>query len=178
MMTTYRTIIQLICLLAVTLSAQVHAEKRKFQIDIIVFAQDLATTEMLDAESSSLHWPNRLINPGQNATEEINSSSSTLFNAASILDRKPQYTILKHTSWVQTIASDQAGRPVRIQADEFNGYVQLKRGHNLHLKVGMEYPDQFTDTIFTLSEHRRILLNQKHYFDHPRLGVIANVTPQ
>ncbi len=177
MTTIIRKIILIVFVLTTLISTQAHADKRKFQIDILVFSQDTATTEMIDAPGTPLSWPKRLIQLGQKSTEELSTSSSALLEAASKLGRKPQYSILKHISWTQTIASERAGRPVRIQGNGVNGFVQLKRGHNLHLTIGMEYPNQITGNTLTLSEQRRVLFNQKHYFDHPRFGVIAHVSP-
>ncbi len=172
-----RKISLIVFVLTALLSTLAHADKRKFQIDILVFSQDTTTTEMISVPGTPLSWPRGLIQPGKKNTKEISTSSSTLLEAESRLGRKPQYSILKHVSWIQTIASARAGKPVRIQGNGVNGFVQLKRGHNLHLTIGIEYQDQMTGNTLTLSEQRRVLFNQKHYFDHPRFGVIAHVSP-
>ncbi|MCH9699125.1 MAG: peptidoglycan binding protein CsiV [Gammaproteobacteria bacterium] len=167
----------LICLLSALLPTQSNADMRTFQIDVVIFTQQPETTELLDFDNTSLKWPKHLINPGQQSTKLLSSSDSNLENDAAKLKRKSHYQVLEHISWTQTIASEQAGRAVRIQSDDLNGFIQLKRGHNLHLIVGMEYPNKFGDNMHIISEQRRILLNQKHYFDHPRFGVIAQVSP-
>ena len=173
----FRKTTLIVFVLTTLISTQTHADKRKFQIDILVFSQDTTTTEMIDAPATPLSWPKGLIQLGQKSTKELSTSSSALLEAASILARKPQYSILKHISWTQTIASERSGKPVRIQGNGVNGFVQLKRGHNLHLTIGMEYSDQMTGNMLTISEQRRILFNQKHYFDHPKFGIIASVSP-
>lgn len=173
----YRKLIITAYMIIALLPAQVNADKRKFQIDVLVFSQDLASTEDVDSSPLTINWPGRLIKPGQKSTEKINTSSSSLLEAEVLLNRKPQYSILKHISWTQTIPAESAGKAVRIQGNGVNGFVQLKRGHNLHLKVGMEYQEPSTGYTYTLSEQRRILFNQKHYFDHPRFGIIISVSP-
>jgi hypothetical protein len=172
MMTPSTKTIVSICFFICLLSTQVQAKKRTFQIDVLVFKQTISSTEALNTSNPPLSWPKGLSNANNNSR-----SSSTLSNAAAILAKKPEYSILKHASWTQTISSDRAGKPIRIQGNGINGFVQLRRGHNLHLNVGMEYPNHSGGQTFSFSEQRRILLNKKHYFDHPRLGAIINVSP-
>jgi hypothetical protein len=174
---TFRKTIVLICLCIALFSTLTHAGKRKFQIDVLVIQQNGATSENTNAPHSSLHWPKKMIEPGEKTTKSISASSSTLAKAASILAKKPQYSILLHQSWEQAISSQQSGDYVHIQGKGVNGFVQLRRSHNLHLNIGMEYPTQSGENTFVIAEKRRILLNKKHYFDHPRIGVITNVSP-
>ncbi len=174
---TFRKIIFASLVFSAFMSTLANADNRKFQIDVLVFSQQTATTEIIDAPNPLVSWPKGLINPGQKNTELNNTASSTLQDAAKILGRKSQYSVLSHNSWNQTIGSEQRGKPVRIRGKGVDGFVQLKRGHNLHLIIGMEFPNEFAENTFTIAEQRRILLKQKHYFDHPRFGVIVNVSP-
>jgi hypothetical protein len=174
---TFRRTIVFTCLFIALFSTLTHAEKRKFQIDVLVFLHNEATSEETNAPHSPLNWPKKMITPGEKATKSISASSSTLAKAADILAKKPQYSVLLHQSWEQAISSQQSGDYVRIQAQGVNGFAQLRRSHNLHLNIGIEYPNQSGENTFVISEKRRILLNKKHYFDHPRIGVITNITP-
>ena len=178
MLTILRKLVFVTTLITAILSLTAQANERTFQIDVLVFSQDTNTTEDLSAPSPTFNWPNRLIRPGQQSTEKVNALSSSLLNAATTLKRKPQYSVLKHISWTQRIGADKTGRSVKIDSREIKGFVQLKRGHTLHLNIGMEYQNPYAENTFTISEQRRILLNQKHYFDHPRFGVIVSITPQ
>ncbi len=173
----YRKIIVIVCFLVSLIPAAGHTDTRKFQIDVLIFSQTATATESLDMSDPAIKWPKNTIRPGQRSTQKLSTSSSTLSGAASTLGRKSKYTVLEHISWVQTIASERAGRPVRIQGTEVDGFVQLKRGANLHLTIGFEYSPKNTDNTYTISEQRRILFNQRHYFDHPLFGVIVTVSP-
>jgi hypothetical protein len=81
----------------------------------------------------------------------------------------------------------------------FDGLVSLKRGHYLHLNIDMGYQERnqehlsatsFNDvnnyseatlqplyTHYRMKQKRRIRTEEIHYFDHPRFGVIIQVTP-
>ncbi|MEE9345575.1 MAG: CsiV family protein [Methylococcales bacterium] len=174
---TYRKIIIFVCLFMTLLPTLTHAEKRKFQIDVLVFKQNSDTSEEMLTSYPPLKWPKKMIEPGEKTTKVISTSSSKLAEAAAMLARKPQYSILAHQSLEQVISSEKAGNYVHIKGNGANGFVRLKRGHNLHLNIGMEYPNESTENTFVISEKRRVLLNKKHYFDHPRIGVITHVSP-
>lgn len=86
----------------------------------------------------------------------------------------------------------------------FNGTVGLQRGHYLHLQVDMVYreanrekltqnnrydflqpendfysepEDEARFTVYRMKQKRRLRSGETHYFDHPRFGLIAKVTP-
>ncbi len=173
----FRNTILFICLFTALFSTLAYADKRKFQIDVLVIKQNGASSEETNHSNSILKWPKKMVEPGELTTKSINASSSKLAKSAAQITKEPQYSILLHQSWEQVIASERAGDYVHIQGQGVNGFVQLKRSHNLHLKVGIEYPNQTSGNSYVISEKRRILLNNKHYFDHPRVAVITHVTP-
>ena len=173
----FKKTIVFICLLSALFSTLANADKRKFQIDVLVIKQNAASSEEIDNSHSLLNWPKKMIEPGDVTTKSISASSSTLAESANQIAKEPQYSILLDQSWEQEISAESSGAYVHIQNQGVNGFVQLKRSHNLHLNIGIEYPDQSGENNFVISERRRILLNKKHYFDHPRIAVITNVTP-
>ncbi|GEM_PF-2710620 len=81
----------------------------------------------------------------------------------------------------------------------FDGLISLKRGHYLHLNIDMGFQERtvsssseaiFNDDAFyseavevpsyssyRMKQKRRIRSGEIHYFDHPRFGLIAQVTP-
>lgn len=81
----------------------------------------------------------------------------------------------------------------------FDGLLSLKRGHYLHLNIDMGFQERvisntpqstfndddfYSEAIETASyssyrmkQKRRIRSGEIHYFDHPRFGLIAQVTP-
>jgi len=91
------------------------------------------------------------------------------------------YPVLAHAGWTQTASSwgSRSGLPLArlgINAPGLGGEFLLERGALLHLGMNLRY---VTDGGVTheLSELRRVRFNEKNYYDHPGLAVIAVVTP-
>lgn len=91
------------------------------------------------------------------------------------------YRVLAHGGWLQTPSSwgSRAGLPLDtlgIGVPGLSGQFLLERGSLLHFGMSLRYTTEGGATQ-ELSEIRRIRFNERHYFDHPGLGVIAVVTP-
>lgn len=91
------------------------------------------------------------------------------------------YRVLAHTGWTQTPDSwgTRAGLPVEqvgVRVAGLTGSFQLERGTLLHFGMNLRYAPEGA-TALQMTEIRRIRLNEKNYYDHPGLGVIAVITP-
>lgn len=92
-----------------------------------------------------------------------------------------RYRILAHTGWTQTASSwgSRAGIPLEtigLAVPGLSGNFLLERGSLLHFGMNLRYqPDD--DTVHELSELRRIRFDERHYYDHPGIGVIAVINP-
>lgn len=91
------------------------------------------------------------------------------------------YRVLAHNGWTQTASSwgARVGVPLEqlgIQAPGLSGSFFLERGQLLHLGMNLRL-EGGNAAAQTLSEIRRVRFNERHYFDHPALGVIAVVSP-
>jgi hypothetical protein len=91
------------------------------------------------------------------------------------------YRVLAHTGWVQTAGSwgsrsglslDRLG----IRVPGLSGSFMLERGSLLHLGMNLRYAGDGGPSA-QINEIRRIRFNERNYYDHPSLGVIAVVTP-
>ena len=105
------------------------------------------------------------------------------------------YTVLLHRAWRQVgyDAAHAIPYPIRSLSesgrDSIEGSVTLVRERYLHLDVDLllmtasrAAPTQYADgpgsaPAFRLREKRRVRSRELHYFDHPRFGMIAMVTP-
>lgn len=90
------------------------------------------------------------------------------------------YRVLAHAGWTQTASSwgSRSGLPLdrlSIQVPGLSGSFFLERGALLHLGMNLRYVTE-TGAVHQLSEIRRVRLNEKNYYDHPGIGVIAVVT--
>lgn len=126
---------------------------------------------------------------------ELAASYYTLNNISRALERSGRHAVLFHRAWRQ-LAYDKAravAYPIHSIAenrrDSIEGIIKLVRERFLHLDVNLQLMSatngtevMFSDApnsrpAFELIETRRINSNVLHYFDHPRFGLIARVTP-
>jgi hypothetical protein len=147
------------------------ADSNAFQIELVVFSQQQPTTEMFEQTSSLLDWPGNLteLSAYPVAPDKI------LTPVYTALGRHEGYRPLLHVAWIQNIADANAGEPVHIQNGDINGFVALKRGELLQLAIDMEYAPSDGSLIYRLHEQRQLRLEEPHYFDHPKFGVIAQI---
>lgn len=115
-----------------------------------------------------------------------------LDNIASSLQRRQDYRVLFHDAWIQEGFEGDLARPVDAglleqmpstsrsgrrarssSGDALSGTVTFVRGRYLHLDLDLRLGDGAGRQ---LKERRRMRLGEPHYFDAPRLGVIATVT--
>lgn len=103
------------------------------------------------------------------------ASSYKLDEVVAKLQASGAYRPLVHAAWTQTPApwGSRSGLPlarVGASADGLAGTVYLERGEYLHLGFAMAYGRA------TITEMRRVRLNEKNYFDNPYFGALAVVT--
>ena len=90
------------------------------------------------------------------------------------------YRVLAHAGWTQTASSwgSRAGIPLEtlgVAVPGLSGNFLLERGSLLHFGMNLRYePDE--STVHELSELRRVRFEERQYYDHPGIGVIAVVT--
>lgn len=186
-------------LVLILLSCNVLAEQSWYQIEVIVFAQKAPNTEQFDQTQSQLSWPKKLVKLSEAALSmqewilnplsftKLQAEDRLLQNVYYGLKKSRSYRPLVHLSWVQSARENQLSDAVQVykktglQEDyEVNGYIRLQRGHYLHLIADLEYAPasaQAEPFVYRLKEKRRIKLNEIHYLDHPKFGVVVTVKP-
>jgi hypothetical protein len=93
------------------------------------------------------------------------------------------YQVLWHQAWVQPPAQ-RGGTELALLAalgqgaatPALSGSVSLSAGRFLHLGVALEWQENGA-LAAQMDQRRRIRPDVEHYFDHPRLGVLAVVRP-
>jgi len=167
---------KILTLLLLSLSCiNVSAAERLYKIELLIFSQDMPNTEIFEQTESQIAWPRRIVN--RSAYKRVDPAFMNLHGSYAKLNRTQNYQALMHVAWVQTVKSNRLGQAVKISTPEgtINGFFQLQRGNLVHMIVDLEYS---TDSvIYRLREKRRFKLNETHYLDHPKFGVIARVSP-
>ena len=157
----------------------VQAGEREYNIELIIFAQDQPTTEVFEEIESKIAWPRKVAK--RSAYKKVEKDELSLKKSYLKLARGNDYQPIMHVAWVQKVNSDSYSRAVRIRNPErtINGFFRLQRGHLVHMVADIEYSsdDYENAPIYRLNEKRRFKLNETHYLDHPKFGILARVSP-
>jgi hypothetical protein len=166
-----------------------------YDVEVIVFSNrsgaddgEQMSIPSIDAARASGVFP-------QDQFTELAPRLYTMDSIRSTLAALPGYAVLFHRAWRQLPydRENAVDYPVHTFSDNgrdsIEGTVTLIRERYLHLDMdlllmsaGSSAPVQYSDgpgsvPAYRLSEKRRIRSGELHYFDHPRFGVIARVTP-
>lgn len=157
-------------------SGNLLAEGNAYQIELIVFSQNMPNTEVFDQTESRIKWPASLTE-----LSAYKKADNMKLNAGlAALSKDPAYRPIVHISWVQ---SADAVAPVHIQSPDgkLNGYLQMQHEQSLQMMVDLEYASNQSDNsgksiIYRLNEKQPVKLNEVYYLDHPKLGIIATIS--
>ena len=177
------TLTGLLCALTALccLSIQV-ASAAQYDVEVIVFRN-------LAARDDGEQWPadtsvttGRFArSPLQQGLENLPDSQFALNGVAGALQRSGAYQVLAHRLWRQSGYDRLSAVPYLLHATrgsavyELDGSITLIRERYLHLAVDLTLTSR--DVLYQLDETRRMRSGELHYFDNPRFGVIARVTP-
>ena len=120
-----------------------------------------------------LHW--RWIQPGWDRNQarplhvQVPAGSALPLTQPSALASKAEMQRLRGLTDPSAVTG--AGLPL------LDGTVSLSRSRFLHLAADLVYVDPATGIPMQLKESRRMRSNELHYLDHPRFGVLVQVTP-
>lgn len=184
-----------LALCAMPLQAQAQTqdqESRRYQVEVLVFLQPEGTS----AERPPRADPEPEANPSaglfSSAPAPLETTPALPANfappavpmelqaSATALGRRG-YRVLWHQAWVQPVASAD-GLDIALLAALGNGpadpglsgTLSLSTGRFLHLGVMLEWRRGGVLEA-RMDQRRRVRPDSEHYFDHPRLGVLARV---
>lgn len=192
----YKSCRLLLACTALVCSPLTLAEVPIYDVEVIIFSNQ-------NSGDGGEHWPTSIrddinvqdfVSTGE--ISELPESSHQLGNISYGLRQSPGYSVLYHSAWRQPAYDSRNAIGKRVDASVRNGgkqlagQVKLVRERYLHLDVDLllasayattesSYPEGGSGSpVYELSEKRRIKKSGKvHYFDHPRFGMIAIVTP-
>jgi hypothetical protein len=147
----------------------------QYDVEIIVFRNLAGQTDGEQWPEADAPMPDAYRHPARDAAAaDLTTSPRRLQRIADALDRSGADRVLEHRAWRQTAHDRSRAVPLPVNAagGQLDGTVTLVRERFLHLDV-----DLVLQSIYTLDETRRVRSGERHYFDHPMFGVIAEVTP-
>jgi len=157
------------------LCLNVSAEDRLYKVELVIFSQQMPNSEVFDQTESQINWPRRLVN--RSVFKGVNPQYMSLHGSYARLARSINYQPLMHVAWIQSVKANSLSSAVKISNPEgtINGFFRLQRGSLVHMIADLEYSPG--SVIYRLNEKRRFKLNETHYLDHPKFGVIARISP-
>ncbi|MFT3905724.1 MAG: CsiV family protein [Steroidobacteraceae bacterium] len=168
------------CALCAPLNASAATSGNRYRVEIIIFRTAMAaSSEDWNAppEGRGFDRGNTSGAPPQ-VLATLDADKLQMGGMASKL-RNGGYRILAHTGWIQSATNWPAHlgldlSAVGISVPGLTGQIYVERGTLLHMGVDLTLAGSPS---YRLKELRRIKFNEKQYFDHPALGVIALVSP-
>ncbi len=111
------------------------------------------------------------------APQAMSSNSNTwkvnptmLLEEAEAISTAQDYELLHHYSWGQeTLPSSQAAS-YRIADRALNGWVKVYATQLLFANIDIDFDG------YRMKEQRRLKLDEKHFFDHPKFGILMQVS--
>lgn len=131
-----------------------------YHVEVIIFKQPGSapgnqTPNLTTLPSFSSTWKSRNI--------YLNSAAAKIRNSG-------KYQILTHTAWGQKSASYKQSAAQKINTNGLNGFIKVFAKQLLFTDVKINFEGH------TISERRRLKLNEVHYFDNQGLGVLMRVS--
>ncbi|MEQ1528222.1 MAG: CsiV family protein [Methylococcales bacterium] len=159
-------------------SEQILAAENEFQVELIIFSQNMPNTEVFDQSGSNIKWPGNLYEP----SDYRKPDALTLTESYKALAANSAYQPLLHTAWVQKAEEGVLSGPVHIHSADgrINGFVMVQRSQSLQLQADLEYSPGADNSagglIYRLAESRQMKPDEVNYFDHPKFAVLAKIT--
>ena len=92
-------------------------------------------------------------------------------DATSIVDSE-DYQLTHHFSWAQESLPYSESAAVNIIEQGLNGWIKVYASHLLFINLDLDFNG------YRMNEKRRIKLDEKHFFDHPKFGLLMQVSRQ
>ncbi len=93
-----------------------------------------------------------------------------LTEQAEKIEKSEDYYLRYHFAWGQeSLPYSESATYTVIEADT-QGYIKVYAENLLFANIDLDYKG------FRMTEKRRLKLNEKHYFDHPKFGLVMQVS--
>ena len=175
-----------------------------YEVEVLVFKNDmpeLEGKEIWSPERVDMTLPE--IDSASKAAD-TSSEETDLGKAALAMSEKPGYVILAHKRWSQTADAKSTSPLMRISTDsgDLDGTLVFYLSRFLHVEVKMLLKDMNGSDgagsaagksdpandgkttaenqlmAYRITESRRVRSNEINYFDHPKFGVLVQITPR
>ena len=151
------------CLAALLLAAPTSGFAKDYQVEVVVF-ENLAEHQAFE----SYRYPE--INEMKSNAEVWRVEPSLLLDDAKALDEADDYRVLHHFAWGQESLPLSEAASVQVTELNLKGWIKVYANQLLYVNLDLDYQG------YRLTQKRRAKLNEKHFFDHPKYGVMVQVS--
>jgi len=95
---------------------------------------------------------------------------SLLLTEAAAIDDSERYQLMHHYAWGQESLPVSLAAAFNVIETDLQGSIKVYAKQLLFANLDLEFDG------YRLNEKRRIKLNEKHFFDHPKFGVLIQVS--
>lgn len=152
----------------------INAQARLFDVEILVFERTGPT--YLNAE----HW-SKALHPFEGVNgRPIPKATPFLLKSAAYSLRKKGFKILTYVRWRENVKSKAAAPWYQLSdGRKLSGLVRISLKRYLHAEFDLSLKQMMGDgrqQTFYLKEHRKMRSKTLHYIDHPRMGILIEIT--
>ncbi|MFT5612200.1 MAG: hypothetical protein ACI9LU_002710 [Polaribacter sp.] len=160
----YSVILRSILVLIISACSPANlAFAKDYKVEVLIFEnlqeqialESYQYQEIEDLSSSAELWP---------------IAPSMLLDEVERLDVSEDYQLLYYYSWGQESLPVSESGAMNVLEAFMRGWVKIYAGHLLFINLDLDYNG------YRLTEKRRIKLDEKHFFDHPKFGVLLQVS--
>jgi len=144
------------------LSSQTTSAK-EYMVEVLVFKN---LTESRATESNHYEPPKVLDSEAQTWSLE----PSMLLEEATALKKSNDYQLLHYYSWGQEALPSSKAAVYDLIETDLSGWIKVYAKTLLFANLDLELNG------YRMTEKRRLKLNEKHFFDHPKFGILMQVS--
>ena len=139
------------------------ASAKDYMVEVLVFEN---TNASQSTESNAYKAPRRM-KSGSKAW----LIAPTMLNAeAASIQKSEGYQLKHHYSWgIESLPFEDSANYTIVEAQS-QGYIKVYADQLLFTNIDLDYKG------YRMKEKRRLKLNEKHFFDHPKFGLLMQVS--
>ena len=153
---------RLIFLAILALTSSISFAK-DYHVEVVIF-ENLAGSRAY--EPHSYQAPETMLSN----SETWQVSANLLVDEAKAIQNSRDYRLLHHYSWGQESLPYSRSAAFQIAEQDTKGWLKVYATQLLFVNIDLDFNG------YRVNEKRRLKLNEKHYFDHPKFGILLQVS--
>ena len=136
---------------------------KDYKVEIIIF-ENLVKNRVF--EPHTYESPKSMVSNSDNWLIE----PTMLVEAAEAINNSKEYKVLQHYSWGQESLPFSQSTAYQVVDERLNGWIKIYATQLLFANVDIDFNG------YRMNEKRRLKLNERHFFDHPKFGLLMQVS--